>query len=830
MVPLRPTDSRPGLIRRPRIIDRIASANARPIALIVAAAGYGKSVALDQYLAPLRGNVERFNGSTVHRELFKWSSEALDGFEGTVAIDALEEASGEVVKRIVAWIERTKTRVRWILSSRSSVGLPIGTWLAYGDCDLAIGSGDLQFTTEELGENARALGLKVEEAALGDFLRFSGGWPVAVSVAFRVLAGSDSRELHAAVREASQHFWSEQVYAEIGNEERALLSVAAALPEIDVRILDLAGFRNSLHLVEAFRARTGLLHEEASGVYRCPQLFLEFLRYQTSLLGSTECGAVHLRAARALEDAGDTASALTSYVAARSQSDVLRLLEVAGFELLEHGLSEAVALAISGLDDATRRASPRILALRGVLQSLAGNPVRAEVLLRRALSRSQGDRDLSAAATLRLALLLTNRGAEIADLLLPIAEDDMQSASRRGEALSLFAAQRALAGDVEQSKRAVCGVGRLLVNIDVDSVRAKVLQRIGVAAMYNGEAEEAREALAQAAELAMELEMFSLASRAYANLSNLMLHQFDDVGWQLWYAEQASVAALKAGDAFDVETASLQLLDAELRCGKIERGANIESQLAEMRATDQSRAHYLIPSKALRLAWEGHFAEAHRLLIPCWNRLHHVVDRLVSGAQCSLYLAVDSKRQASMALIAEVLALADAIEPQGPFSVRSIAMARVFCAVAEAVNGRLTHAGRIGRCIESDDAVAIVMAKVAVEFIASMRARSREAFEAVSPLLERLTPLGYAHMSRLLQSVQRELIAQRPTGNTEQLTRVERAILRLLSEGLTPKEIADRRARSVNTVRTHIANAISKLRCNGRGQAIALSRQMGILD
>jgi ATP/maltotriose-dependent transcriptional regulator MalT len=831
MVPLRPTDGRRDLIRRPRIIDRIASASSRPIVLILAPAGYGKSVAVDQYLASVDGNVERFGGSSAHRELVKWSSEALDGFAGTVAIDGLETASAEAVQSIVASIERTKSRVRWIISSRSSVGLPIGTWLAYGECDLPIGPNDFEFTVEESIESARALGLNVEAGELRDVLQITGGWPVAVSVAFRVLAGSEPHELHAAIREASQHFWSEQVYTGIGREERALLSVAAALPEIDVRVLDLAGFKNALHLVEAIRARTGLLHDETSGIYRCAPLFLEFLRYQTSLLGSAECEAVHLRAARALEKAGNIESALTSYVAARSQSHVLRLLEVNGFELLERGRSEAVSQAISGIDDATRRVSPRILALRGVLQSLAGNPVRAEVLLRRALSRSQGDPDLTASATLRLALLLTNRGADIAHLLFPISDDSMQSAARRGEALSLLAAQRALAGDPEGSKNAMSRVQMLLVNIDVDSVRAKILQRIGVAAMYIGEADEAREALVQAAELATELEMYSLASRAYANLSNLMLHRFDDVGWQLWYAEQASVAALKAGDAFDVETASLQLFDAELRCGKIERSANIEHRLAEMRATDQSRAHYLIPSKALRLAWEGQFAEAHRLLAPCWHKLHHDIDRLVSGSQCALYLAIDNKRQASLALTAEVLLLSDAISPHGPFSVRSIAMARVFCALSNAVNGRFTHAERIVRRIEddTDDAVATVMAEVSTKFIAAIRGSSRDGFDTVSPLLERLAPLGYAHMSRLLQSAQRYLIAEKPLRNME-LTRVELAILRLLSEGFTPKEIANQRARSVNTVRTHIANAISKLHCNGRGQAIALSRRMGILD
>jgi ATP/maltotriose-dependent transcriptional regulator MalT len=824
---------RRGIIDRPRIVECIELASSRAIVLIIGPAGYGKSIALSQYLRALGGRHTRFNGRNGCHDLLEWTHAALEEFDGTIAVDGLESVGDDILRCIVALIERTKTRIRWILASRSSIGLPTGTWLAYGDCGLAIDAGDLQFTLEESSEAARSLDLNVAEDDLRDVLEFTGGWPVAMSIAFQAFPRStDRRELHAAIRDASQHFWLEQVYSSIDDHERTLLSVAATLPQIDIGVLCLADFENALQLVEALRKRTGLLSEETNGIYRAPTLFLDFVRHQTALRGTHERQTIHLRAARALETAGRVEAALSSYVAGRSLSNVLRLLESHGFELLERGRSEATSQAIDALDDATRRNSARILALRGVLQSLAGNPVRAEVLLRRSLFRSHGDRDLTASTTLRLALLLTNRGLDIADLVLPIADDNKQSASRRGEALSLLAAQRALAGNKEGAKNVMSRVEAVLPEIDIDSVRAKILQRIGVASVYVGEAEKAREALAQSASLAMELQLYSLASRAYANLSNLMLHRFDDVGWQLWYAEQGSLAAFKAGDAFDVETASLQLLDAELRCGKSERGSKLEDQLAAIRAGDQSRTHYLIPSKALRLAWGGRFADAHRLLAPCWMRLHHDIDRAVSGAQCALYLALDMRRQASVSLSTEIVALLKRTEAQGPFSVRSIAMAHVCCALAEAVNGRFMQAERISRQVTSDtnDAVVALMANVAAEMIAAIRGSGRRAFEAISPLLERLTPLGYAHMAQLMESVGRDLARQKFSGEINQLTRVERATLRLLAEGLSPKEIANRRARSVLTVRTHIANAIWKLRCNGLSQAIALSREMGILD
>jgi DNA-binding NarL/FixJ family response regulator len=61
------------------------------------------------------------------------------------------------------------------------------------------------------------------------------------------------------------------------------------------------------------------------------------------------------------------------------------------------------------------------------------------------------------------------------------------------------------------------------------------------------------------------------------------------------------------------------------------------------------------------------------------------------------------------------------------------------------------------------------------------------------------------------------------------LTRSEIEVLRALAQGLIPKEIAADTHRSVFTVRVHIANAIAKLGCHGRFEAIEVARREGLL-
>jgi DNA-binding CsgD family transcriptional regulator len=480
------------------------------------------------------------------------------------------------------------------------------------------------------------------------------------------------------------------------------------------------------------------------------------------------------------------------------------------------------------LKETTRRSSPRILALRGVLQSLAGNPVRAEALLRRSLSRAQGDRDLVGFVRLRLAPLIANYGNDAEEILNPVAEDALQPVAIRAEALSLIATARAISGQEVAAKEAMARVAKLLVEIDLDSTRARVLQRVGVAAMYIRETDRARQTLVQAADLASELNLHSIASRAWSALSNLMCHEYDDVMSQLWYAEQAAIAASRSGDALELQTALLQVAAAEMRRGNAEESAALEDQLVGIRS-DPTRAYLLVAFKALRLAWEGHFGEAHRQLAPCWNRMHHEFDRVICGAQSALFLALDGRRESSLHTITEVTALVETVELRGLFCVRYVALALLLCVVAEVVNERKTHADRILRKIRTLDSDPVILLAARIAEAVAIGNHGSQNKPNIAAGLERLADLGYADVARVLHAAFQAMDTKALNPKFSDLTQAELAVLRYLGEGLSTKEIAARNGRSINTVRAHVANAIGKLRCHGRAQALALARRLEII-
>ena len=306
----------------------LAKAATYPIVLVVAPAGYGKTAAMDEYLESLEAHV-RIDVRSKHQTPAAFAQSLCDavpeGYRGIAAIDGLEivQHDPEIAKHLVDAIEGTKSRVTWILASRSSDGLPIGTWLTYGDCERIIGAGDLRFTLEEAEGLTHHLGCEADDDELAGVLELTEGWPAAVHVALR--SGSHPGENHkllAAVRDATQRLWAEQVFPDLRDRERELLTVGALLPEIDVGLLVLAGFPDALQMLENVRRRTSLLEEGAGGTYRCATLFREFLRQRAELSGKDGQRVPHFLAARALETAGKVEAALDAYGAAQKKAEI----------------------------------------------------------------------------------------------------------------------------------------------------------------------------------------------------------------------------------------------------------------------------------------------------------------------------------------------------------------------------------------------------------------------------------------------------------------------------------------------------------------------------
>ena len=165
-------------ILRRRVVDRIASAAMQRVVLIVAPAGYGKSVALRHYLDELSEQHVRYDvlsenaGSSAFCEALpmplprlhrmcavRWPvhtrrTPIAGAGDRPCVVDALALAfvsrhhrhrrlagrTGRSRGRALPHlIDRThQGRVQWIIASRATSGLPIGTWLAYGESDLAM--------------------------------------------------------------------------------------------------------------------------------------------------------------------------------------------------------------------------------------------------------------------------------------------------------------------------------------------------------------------------------------------------------------------------------------------------------------------------------------------------------------------------------------------------------------------------------------------------------------------------------------------------------------------------------------------------------------------
>jgi DNA-binding NarL/FixJ family response regulator len=62
------------------------------------------------------------------------------------------------------------------------------------------------------------------------------------------------------------------------------------------------------------------------------------------------------------------------------------------------------------------------------------------------------------------------------------------------------------------------------------------------------------------------------------------------------------------------------------------------------------------------------------------------------------------------------------------------------------------------------------------------------------------------------------------------LTTRELQVLRLLAEGLTDREIAERLVISVKTASHHVSHILGKLNARGRVEAASKAQQLGLLD
>ena len=857
-------------IVRPRLLDRIAAAATQRIVLIVAPAGYGKSVAMRQYLETLRDEpVARFNMRAEHGtllgfvrgfseaiidfapdarktvsgayeknassktagvDLAMWMHAHIKAFSGLIAIDDLQHAEQdpEITRFLVSLIERTRGRIRWMLSSRSALDLPVGSWLAYGEMDLGIDEHDLGFTIDEARQTAKAVRVSVRDEELSQILDMTSGWPTALSFALRTSTRSvDLRNIAATTREMVYRYLAEQVYGSLTEEDRELLHLVAFLPEIDLEVLRHAGYTRAKALVESLRDRVAFIYPERPGVYRAHDLFADFLRHEVELEGDEALHETRLRAARALEASGNTAGALRGYAAVKAEADIVRVLRDQGFALLEHAHGDALGEAIEALSPEVRAGDTMVLALRAVREADAGKLDRAEALLEKAIAQS-ADNAMRAELAVRLAMLRYNQGRDIIELLEPFAGDPSLPLELQAKVVSILVPAYSMHRPHDEVRALMQRAQDYAVVVESDEVRARLYHRIGLAALtMEFSPSEVNEYFSRAHAIASDIGLFVTSAAALGGLENVALLYEDDLTKAGWLAQQSMTAALKAGARYAVLGALLQLAHVEMRRGTPDRLVALEKQFAGALTSDTNSAYYIVPVRSLLAAWNGRYDDAYRLLATTPDRSAYRFDRIFNKALVGLYATGAGRRDDAIAAVTQALTWIEEGGLEYLHGVRTGEIARAICAIVEALNGRGTAAGRIMLQRPAASAPAVEAMRACANAV--MRWMKNPAMaDEVTESLGMLQSAGLGGVALLIDRVHGLVAAETPAPDNP-LTKAEAEVLQALADGSSPKDIALTTGRSIYTIQAHIQNVIKKLHCSGRTEALSVARRKGLV-
>lgn len=252
----------------------------------------------------------------------------------TLILDDYHRARSPATDRMLSFlIERIPCNARIALASRTAPSAPLAALRARGLlCE--IDAAALRFNFEETRALfAGRLG-EADAAALHERLE---GWPVAVQLAQIWLGKTGHQQTVDALLDLSRddiaNFLTTQALAGLSSAAQQVLEASAIVEEFSAELAsalcDTPGFAAAFDELSTLR---GLVQQvrRPDRWYRCHQLLRDFLAGRLALRGEEHACALHRRAARWFQQAGDLVCAVRHSVRAGDTDGAARLIEAAG--------------------------------------------------------------------------------------------------------------------------------------------------------------------------------------------------------------------------------------------------------------------------------------------------------------------------------------------------------------------------------------------------------------------------------------------------------------------------------------------------------------------
>ena len=654
---LRAKLSRPNLgaqvLERPRLIRALIDHGDRPLTLVVADAGYGKTTLLAAFARALARPVVWYSLMSSDADPVIFGRYLLEGFRreqprfgrdfalaleearpglrsvemlaGTLAneltalkgpphllvLDDFQEVAGnpQVVAFMDTLLRHLPAKVRVLVASRSVPPFGLERMRARGDV-FELNSSHLRFAREELSKLFGDVYRRpLVDGELDSLDETTLGWPTAVHLVFESLQRTERVTLqevlgdfHASNLELHDYLSSE-VYARLDSESRNILERTAALTRFDA---DLAATLTSAdgHLRALLESltRRGLLRTFGSGLqasYECHDLVRRFIRQEIETSrGSDAWRTLEAESAVALSARGEPERALRHFLAAGRVEDAATLLRDLAPRLMQEGRAASLLQYLADLPAERVRADAALMVSLADARQAVGQWDEAETVYQQALAdcRDTGDRLHECWGLIGLGKVCNLRGRYeqvlgMAERGLAIAQD--LGVEVRARLLQMKAGAHFYLGQYRAAVRVLDEVRALLPPSAAPDLLLPILHNLAGAYAAQGRFHEAtrefRAALAQV--------RASMPSRAPLYLSNLAFH-LAELG-ELGEARQAAEEGLQSAQRFSnraLETSCYEALAQILA-----QSADLDGALNALRRAEDLNAELRMEVIALDL-------------------------------------------------------------------------------------------------------------------------------------------------------------------------------------------------------------------------------------
>lgn len=274
-----PPAAPPQVLDRPRLLARVG---ARPVTVVVGAAGYGKSALVSSWLArsaPV-GAVAWLTLDASDRDPGRLAADLLAAGRTTEAevplvlvLDDVQQLAAsrtalEMVDHLVRWA-LPSTRV--VLLARSVPPLRLQRLRLEDRLEL-VGQRELAFTPAETADAVRAAGLELDPESVRGLHRLTQGWPAGVRMATLAIAAGASADLPLELRrdDALADYLATEVLGSLDPQTRDFLLEATIDEVVGPALVDaVRGSTGSLAMLERCH-RDGLFLDREPGTTGAP--------------------------------------------------------------------------------------------------------------------------------------------------------------------------------------------------------------------------------------------------------------------------------------------------------------------------------------------------------------------------------------------------------------------------------------------------------------------------------------------------------------------------------------------------------------------------------